>query len=38
MCRKALASFDTLREADGYALDLAKLWIEGKRRGANGHK
>ncbi len=31
------ASFDTRREADGYALELAKLWIEGKLWGANGH-
>ena len=31
------ASFDTKREADRYALELAKLWIEGKIWGANGH-
>jgi hypothetical protein len=37
MCRKALASFDTSREADRNALELAKLWIEGKIWGANGH-
>lgn len=30
-------SFDTRREADSYALELAKLWIEGKIWGANGH-
>jgi hypothetical protein len=37
MCRKALASFDTRREADGYALELVKLWIEAKIWGGNGH-
>ena len=31
------ASFATRREADAYALELAKLWIEGKIWGANGH-
>jgi hypothetical protein len=31
------ASFDTRREADAYALELARLWIEGKIWGANGH-
>jgi hypothetical protein len=30
-------SFATRREADAYALELAKLWIEGKLWGANGH-
>jgi hypothetical protein len=38
MCRTALASFDTKREADGYGLELAKLWIEEKLWGANGHR
>ncbi|HET8564248.1 MAG TPA: hypothetical protein VFM35_10285 [Candidatus Binatia bacterium] len=31
------ASFDSRRRADGYALELAKLWIEGRIWGANGH-
>ena len=31
------ASFDTRREADAYALELARLWVEGKVWGANGH-
>jgi hypothetical protein len=31
------ASFDTRREADAYALELARLWIEGKIWGANGN-
>lgn len=31
------ASFDTRREADAYALELARLWVEGKIWGANGH-
>ena len=31
------ASFDSRREADAYALELARLWIEGKIWGANGH-
>jgi hypothetical protein len=31
------ASFDSRREADAYALELAKLWIEGRLWGANGH-
>jgi hypothetical protein len=31
------ASFATRSEADAYALELAKLWIEGKLWGANGH-
>jgi hypothetical protein len=30
------ASLDTRREADAYALELARLWIEGKIWGANG--
>ncbi len=31
------ASFDLKREADTYALELARLWIEGRIFGANGH-
>jgi hypothetical protein len=31
------ARFDSRREADAYALELAKLWIEGRLWGANGH-
>jgi hypothetical protein len=31
------ATFDSRREADAYALELAKLWIEGRLEGANGH-
>ena len=31
------ASFDSSRKADAYALELAKLWIEGRLWGANGH-
>jgi hypothetical protein len=31
------ASFDTKREADAYALELARLWVEGRIWGANGH-
>jgi hypothetical protein len=30
-------SFASRREADAYALELAKLWIEGRLWGANGH-
>jgi len=30
------ASFDSRKEADAYALELAKLWIEGKISGGNG--
>jgi hypothetical protein len=30
------ASFDSQREADAYALELAKLWVDGKIWGANG--
>ncbi|MGH7827726.1 MAG: hypothetical protein ACREQ7_21440 [Candidatus Binatia bacterium] len=30
-------SFDSRRQADAYALELAKLWIEGRLWGANGH-
>ena len=31
------ASFDTQREANSCALELAKLWIEGRLSGGNGH-
>jgi hypothetical protein len=31
------ATFDTRRQADSYAMELAKLWIDGKLWGANGH-
>lgn len=31
------ATFDSRRQADAYALELAKLWIEGKIWGSNGH-
>ena len=31
------ASFDTQRQADSYAMELAKLWIDGRLWGANGH-
>jgi hypothetical protein len=31
------ATFETRRQADAYALELAKLWIDGRSRGANGH-
>jgi hypothetical protein len=30
------ATFDTLRKADSYALELAKLWIDGRLWGGNG--
>jgi hypothetical protein len=30
-------TFDTQRQADSYALELAKLWIDGKLWGSNGH-
>jgi hypothetical protein len=30
------ASFDTKRQADAYALELAKLWVDEKIRGGNG--
>jgi hypothetical protein len=30
-------TFDTQRQADSYALELAKLWIDGRLWGANGH-
>jgi hypothetical protein len=31
------ATFDSRREADAYALELAKLWIDGRTWGTNGH-
>jgi len=31
------ATFDTQKKADAYALELAKLWIDGRTWGANGH-
>ena len=31
------ATFDSRRQADSYALELAKLWIDGKLWGSNGH-
>ena len=30
------AAFESRREADAYALELAKLWIDGRLWGANG--
>lgn len=30
------ASFDSRNKADAYALELAKLWIEGRLWGGNG--
>ena len=30
------ATFDTRRQADAYALELAKLWIDGRTWGTNG--
>lgn len=30
------ASFDTQREADSCALELAKLWVDGRVSGGNG--
>jgi hypothetical protein len=30
------ATFETRRQADSYAMELAKLWIDGRRLGANG--
>src|SRR5712692_2081292 len=30
-------TFDTRRQADSYAIELAKLWIDGRLWGANGH-
>ena len=31
------AIFDSQQEADSYGFELAKLWIEGKMWGSNGH-
>jgi hypothetical protein len=31
------ATFETRRQADSYAMELAKLWIDGRLWGANGH-
>jgi hypothetical protein len=31
------ASFETRREADAYASELARLWVQGRIWGANGH-
>lgn len=30
-------TFDTRKQADAYALELAKLWIDGRTWGTNGH-
>jgi hypothetical protein len=30
-------TFDTERQADSYGFELAKLWIDGKLWGSNGH-
>ena len=30
------ASFDSRKEADSYALELAKLWVDGRIWGGNG--
>jgi hypothetical protein len=30
-------TFETRREADAYAVELAKLWIDGRTWGTNGH-
>ena len=31
------ATFNTQRQADAYALELAKMWIDGRTCGTNGH-
>ena len=31
------ATFGTRRQADAYALELAKMWIDGRTWGTNGH-
>jgi hypothetical protein len=31
------ASFDSRKKADSYALELAKLWVDGRIWGGNGH-
>jgi hypothetical protein len=30
-------TFDTREQADAYALELAKMWIDGRTWGTNGH-
>jgi hypothetical protein len=30
-------TFGSPRDADSYALELAKLWVDGRLSGANGH-
>jgi len=30
-------TFDSQKQADAYALELAKLWIDGRTWGTNGH-
>lgn len=30
-------TFDTQSQADAYAMELAKLWIDGRTWGTNGH-
>lgn len=30
-------TFDTRRQADAYALELAKIWVDGRTWGTNGH-
>jgi hypothetical protein len=31
------ATFDSQEQADSYGFELAKLWIDGKESGSNGH-
>jgi hypothetical protein len=31
------ATFDSRRQADTYVLELAKMWIDGRTWGTNGH-
>ena len=31
------ATFESREQADAYGFELAKLWIEGKLSGSNGH-
>jgi len=31
------ATFDTQQRANSYAMELAKLWIDGRLSGGNGH-
>ena len=35
--RPAPGHFDRQKQADTYALELAKLWIDGRTWGTNGH-